>query len=62
MKRVGETLAVSALVVDDGDALVLEMFENVFGGDFGLLVVPAAGAQNIGQAALGEVRRRGRSG
>ena len=53
---VGEALAVGGLVVDDGDLGVLELLGEIGAGDRALLVVAAAGAERVPQAALGEVR------
>ena len=56
---VGEAFAVSRLVVDDGDFLALEMFDDVFAGDLALLVVAAADPEDVPHLALGH-RRIGR--
>ncbi|MNT32690.1 hypothetical protein D3C72_1685860 [compost metagenome] len=57
LEAVGEALAVGGLVVEDGDALVLEVLDDIGSGDLGLLVVTAAGAQHVPEAAGGQVRR-----
>ena len=48
--------AVGGLVVDEGDLLALEMREDVVAGDFALLIVAAAGAEDVPHAALGDGR------
>ncbi|MCY1239212.1 hypothetical protein D9M72_519940 [compost metagenome] len=58
LEAVSETLAVRSLVVQHGDLLVLEVLDHIGGGDFSLLVVAAAGAQHVPEAAGGEVGRR----
>src|SRR4029079_7946376 len=59
---VGEAFAVRRLVVHEGDLLALEMFDNVFAGDFALLVITSADAENVPHVAFGDfwVGRRGR--
>src|SRR5580698_2383376 len=58
---ISKTLTVGGLVVDESDLLALEMREDVGAGDFALLIVAAAGAEDVPQAALGDSRvgRRG---
>ncbi|QTK80831.1 hypothetical protein AT6N2_C3366 [Agrobacterium tumefaciens] len=56
-KGIRQTLAIGALVMNDRDLLVLEIGENVFRCNLGLLVVTTAGAEDIRQAAVGQARR-----
>ena len=51
---VGKALAVRGLVVDDRDLGVLELLREIGAGNRALLVVAAAGAERVPQAALGE--------
>jgi hypothetical protein len=53
---VGEALAVGALVVDDGDLLALEVLGQVGAGHQALLVVATHDAEDVLQAALGDLR------
>src|SRR4029077_21212570 len=53
---VGEALAVGGLVVDEGDLLAFEVGEDIAAGDLALLIVAAAGAENVPHAALGDGR------
>ena len=47
--------------MDDGDLLALQVLQDVVGCDLGLLVVAAAGAEDVSEAAIGQGRRgRGR--
>src|SRR5689334_14971250 len=42
--------------MDEGDLLALEMLEDVAAGDLTLLVIAAAGAENVPHTALGDLR------
>jgi len=42
--------------VDKGDPLALEMLKDIAAGNFALLVVPPAGAENVPHIALGDLR------
>ncbi len=62
LEGIRQTLTVSALVMNDGDLLVLKLGKNVFRRNFGLLVVPTASAENIGKATVRQARRGRRGG
>src|SRR5262249_53618038 len=60
---VGQPFAVGALVVQDGDALAAKALGDEVAGDHALLVIAAAGAEDVGPAFLGRFlgqRRIGR--
>src|SRR5262249_58570101 len=52
---VGEALAVGGLVVNDRDLLVFEVLGDVFARDRALLVVAAAGAEDVPHVAFGDL-------
>src|SRR5262249_29102534 len=57
---VGKALAVGRLVMDDGGLLALHVLDDVGAGERALLIVTAAGAEDVPQAALGDLRVGGR--
>src|SRR5262249_44146742 len=51
----GEALPIGGLVVHDGDALALELFGDQGAGDYALLVVAAAYAEDVPHAAISDL-------